>query len=236
MAKQTSFFASISRLYPHVRPIIPRLVMGLLCALLASVVALTIPQVLRVLVNESLRPGGSADAVWIASLVVLGLGAAEAGLVALRRQFVINPATTVETQMRVHAVEVTVNGIPQGIWPIVEVGGAFYAPMLDLTLFRSGTYAGANITMLLVALIVTVKNIYASQLGPWSRVHYGVVERNLWGVTNHFYRLVLMYAIAFGLWTWFFHGSQYGLEFFAGLSAPISRSSGSFFSTWPFTP
>lgn len=23
-------------------------------------------------------------------------------------------------------------------------------------------------------------------------------------------------AIAFGLWTWFFHGSQYGLEFFAG--------------------
>ena len=64
MAKQSSFFPSISRLYPHVRPILPRLVMGLLCALLASVVALTIPQVLRVLVNESLRPGGSADAVW----------------------------------------------------------------------------------------------------------------------------------------------------------------------------
>lgn len=67
MAKQTSFFSSISRLYPHVRPIIPRLVMGLLCALLASVVALTIPQVLRVLINQSLQPGGSTDAVWIAS-------------------------------------------------------------------------------------------------------------------------------------------------------------------------
>lgn len=51
-----------------------------------------------------------------------------------------------------------------------------------------------------LAVIVTVKNIYASQLGPWSRVHYGAFERNLWGVTNHFYRLVLMYAIAFGLW------------------------------------
>ena len=50
------------------------------------------------------------------------------------------------------------------------------------------------------ALIVTVKNIYASQLGPWSRVHYGAFERNFWGVSNHFYRLVLMYAIAFGLW------------------------------------
>ena len=113
MAKQSSFFSSISRLYPHVRPILPRLVMGLLCALLASVMALAIPQVLRVLVNESLAPGGSPDAVWGASLVVLGLGIAEAGLVALRRQFVINPATTVETRMRVslygHLQDLTVS-------------------------------------------------------------------------------------------------------------------------------
>lgn len=113
MAKQTPFFTSISRLYPHVRPIIPRLVMGLLCALTASVVALAIPQVLRVLINDSLKPGGSTDALWTASLVVLCLGIAEAGLVALRRQFVINPATTVETRMRVslygHLQDLTVS-------------------------------------------------------------------------------------------------------------------------------
>ncbi|MCB5273564.1 putative multidrug export ATP-binding/permease protein [Arthrobacter sp. SO5] len=113
MAKQTPFFSSISRLYPHVKPILPRLVMGLLCALLASVVALAIPQVLRVLVNQSLQPGGDAAAVWTASLVILGLGVAEAGLVALRRQFVINPATTVETRMRVslygHLQDLTVS-------------------------------------------------------------------------------------------------------------------------------
>ncbi|WP_416405243.1 ABC transporter ATP-binding protein [Arthrobacter sp. LFS091] len=112
MSKQTSFFTSVGRLYPHVRPIIPRLLMGLICALLASIVALTIPQVLRVLVNNSLQPGGSTDAVWIAAVVILGLGIAEAGLVALRRQFVINPATTVETRMRVtlygHLQELTV--------------------------------------------------------------------------------------------------------------------------------
>lgn len=101
MAKQTSFFRSISRLYPHVRPIIPRLLMGLISALLASLVALTIPQVLRVLINTSLKPGGAADAVWSAAVVILILGIAEAGLVALRRQFVINPATTVEARMRV---------------------------------------------------------------------------------------------------------------------------------------
>ena len=101
MSKQTSFFTSVGRLYPHVRPILPRLFMGLICALLASIVALTIPQVLRVLVNNSLQPGGSTDPVWIAAVVILALGIAEAGLVALRRQFVINPATTVETRMRV---------------------------------------------------------------------------------------------------------------------------------------
>ncbi|WP_346957845.1 ABC transporter ATP-binding protein [uncultured Arthrobacter sp.] len=113
MAKQTPFFSSISRLYPHVRPIMPRLVLGLLCALLASLVALAIPQVLRVLVNDWLRPGGSSEAVWIASAVILLLGIAEAGLVALRRQFVINPATTVETRMRVslydHLQDLTVS-------------------------------------------------------------------------------------------------------------------------------
>ncbi|WP_411374318.1 ABC transporter ATP-binding protein [Arthrobacter sp. MPF02] len=113
MARQTPFFRSISRLYPHVRPIIPRLVLGLLCALMASVVALAIPQVLRVLINESLKPGGAAEAVWISAAVILVLGVAEAGLVALRRQFVINPATSVETQMRVslygHLQDLTVS-------------------------------------------------------------------------------------------------------------------------------
>ncbi|PNI09002.1 ABC transporter [Arthrobacter sp. AFG7.2] len=113
MAKQTSFFRSISRLYPHVRPIIPRLLLGLLCALLASVVALAIPQVLRVLINESLKPGGATEAIWMSAGVILVLGIAEAGLVALRRQFVINPATTVETRMRVslygHLQDLTVS-------------------------------------------------------------------------------------------------------------------------------
>ncbi|MDV2981991.1 UNVERIFIED_CONTAM: ABC transporter ATP-binding protein [Actinomycetes bacterium ARC8] len=113
MAKQSSFFRSIGRLYPHVRPIIPRLLLGLVCALLASIVALSIPQVLRVLVNESLQPGGASEAIWVSAGIILVLGIAEAGLVALRRQFVINPATTVETRMRVslydHLQELTVS-------------------------------------------------------------------------------------------------------------------------------
>ena len=154
MAKQSSFFTSISRLYPHVRPILPRLVMGLLCALLASVVALAIPQVLRVLVNESLKPGASADAVWGASLVVLVLGIAEASLVALRRQFVINPATTVETRMRVslygHLQDLTVSFHDR--W---GSGQLLSRAMTDLNFLRRWMAFGA-IMLVVTALTVVI--------------------------------------------------------------------------------
>lgn len=154
MAKQSSFFTSISRLYPHVRPILPRLVMGLLCALLASVMALAIPQVLRVLVNESLTPGGSAEAVWTASLLILVLGIAEAGLVALRRQFVINPATTVETRMRVslygHLQDLTVSFHDR--W---GSGQLLSRAMTDLNFLRRWMAFGA-IMMVVTTLTVVI--------------------------------------------------------------------------------
>jgi ATP-binding cassette subfamily B protein len=100
MPAQTTLWLSLGRLYPHLRPILPRLILGLFCALGASLMALAIPQVFRVLINTSLNPGGSTTAVWGAAGVVLGLGVLEAAFVALRRQFVIAPATTVETRMR----------------------------------------------------------------------------------------------------------------------------------------
>ncbi|MCC3265702.1 ABC transporter ATP-binding protein [Arthrobacter gengyunqii] len=100
MPAQTTLWQSLARLYPHLRPILPRLILGLFCALGASLMALAIPQVFRVLINTSLNPGGSTAAVWGAAGVVLGLGILEAGFIALRRQFVIAPATTVETRMR----------------------------------------------------------------------------------------------------------------------------------------
>ncbi|XAS63656.1 ABC transporter ATP-binding protein [Pseudarthrobacter sp. So.54] len=164
MAKQTSFFSSIRRLYPHVKPIIPRLIMGLLCALLASVVALTIPQVLRVLVNESLRPGGSTDAVWIASLVILVLGVAEAGLVALRRQFVINPATTVETRMRVslyaHLQDLTVSFHDR--W---GSGQLLSRAMTDLNFLRRWMAFGA--IMLVVTTLTVVIGVVVMFTMSW---------------------------------------------------------------------
>jgi len=57
--------------------------------------------------------------------------------------------------------------------------------------------------------VAEVMSIYVAKLGLWSTVHYGSFARNFWGVANHFYRLVLMYAIAFALW-WIFRGTDVG--------------------------
>ncbi|HEX8620118.1 MAG TPA: exosortase H-associated membrane protein [Thermoanaerobaculia bacterium] len=56
-------------------------------------------------------------------------------------------------------------------------------------------------------VITEVMSIYVAKLGLWSTVNYGEFDRNLWGVLNHFYRLVLMYAIAFALW-WIFRDAS----------------------------
>ncbi|AIY00076.1 ABC-type multidrug transport system, ATPase and permease component [Arthrobacter sp. PAMC 25486] len=97
---KTSLFTSLARMGPQLKPIMWRLILGLLTALAASIVALAIPQVYRVLVNTALEPGNGTGALWVGTGVVLVLGIIEAWLMVLRRQFVIVPATTVETRMR----------------------------------------------------------------------------------------------------------------------------------------
>ncbi|WP_091601886.1 ABC transporter ATP-binding protein [Arthrobacter koreensis] len=100
MPPQTSLWQSLGRLYPHIKPILPRLFLGFLCAVGASVVALAIPQVLRILVNNYLAPGGAVTALWWATGIVLALGTLEAVFMALRRQFAVAPSTLVETSLR----------------------------------------------------------------------------------------------------------------------------------------
>lgn len=62
------------------------------------------------------------------------------------------------------------------------------------------------------ATVAEVMSIYVAKLGPWSRVHYSDLERNVWGVVSHGYRMVLMYAIAFGLWHLFRAPADAGLN------------------------
>ncbi|WP_402465513.1 ABC transporter ATP-binding protein [Isoptericola aurantiacus] len=95
--------SSVLRLLPYVRPVLPRLVGGLVAALGASLAALAIPRVLQVLVEGPLAAGVAAhdltSLVW-PTLAVLGLGLAEAGLILLRRNLVMYPGTRVEAELR----------------------------------------------------------------------------------------------------------------------------------------
>lgn len=164
MAKQSSFFRSVSRLYPHVKPVLPRFFMGLLSALLASVVALAIPQVLRVLINDSLRPGATAQAVWGSAGLILALGVAEAVLVALRRTFVINPATTVETRMRV-SLYGHLQDLPVSFHDRWGSGQLLSRAMTDLNFIRRWMAFGA--IMLVVTTLTVVIGLVVMFTMSW---------------------------------------------------------------------
>ena len=72
-----------------------------------------------------------------------------------------------------------------------------------------GGFLAASATLALThiaGVIIRVKSIYVAKLGMWSTVNYSSFDRNVWGAADHFYRLVLMYAIAFALW-WVFRDS-----------------------------
>ncbi|HVR40485.1 MAG TPA: exosortase H-associated membrane protein [Thermoanaerobaculia bacterium] len=71
-------------------------------------------------------------------------------------------------------------------------------------------------------LITEVMSVYVLKLGPWSTVHYGDVARNFWSVANHFYRLVLMYGIAFALW-WIFRANPERAERVEGATEPSRK-------------
>ena len=92
-------FAAIARIYPWAKPALPRIYLGMVSALIAAVVALLIPQVLRSLVDGPLK-GGDASQIWSPVSTVLALGVLEAVMIWFRRWFVLQPGTKVEAELR----------------------------------------------------------------------------------------------------------------------------------------
>ncbi|MBB2975651.1 ATP-binding cassette subfamily B protein [Microbacterium endophyticum] len=90
---------ALARLLPFARPVLPRLIWGAVSAFAASIVSLAIPLVLEAVVAG---PVSSGDLMQIAfgAGIILALGLAEAGLVWLRRWFVLGPSTEVEYSLR----------------------------------------------------------------------------------------------------------------------------------------
>jgi ATP-binding cassette subfamily B protein len=144
-------FASIRRLYPYARPALPRIYLGMASALIAGVVALLIPQVLRQLVDGPLSTGDSTQ-IWPAFAVVLALGVLEAVLIALRRWFVLTPGTHIEARMR-NALYAKLQDLPVSFHDRWPSGQLLSRAVSDLGLIRRWISFGL---VLLVVNIITI--------------------------------------------------------------------------------
>ena len=96
---ELSTLRALARLLPFAKPVLPRLILGAASALVASLLALTIPLILEVVVRGPIASGDIAQIAWGAA-AILALGLAEAMMVWLRRWFVLGPATMVEYDIR----------------------------------------------------------------------------------------------------------------------------------------
>lgn len=163
-AASTSFRRTLVRLGPQIRPYLPRLIAGFLCALGAGIVALTIPQVLRGLVNSVLHPGGSTEDVWISAGIVGVLGLAEAALVFLRRVFVITPAARIETDLRIRLYR-HLQRLPVAFHDKWGSGQLLSRSMADLSLVRRWLAFGS--IMLIVSTVTVVVGLWFMFTSSW---------------------------------------------------------------------
>jgi len=144
-------FRALLRLYEYAKPAMPRLYLGMGAALIAAVLALLIPQVLRQLVDGPLQTGDSSQ-IWPAALIVLGLGVLEAVLIALRRFFVLGPGTHVEARMR-NGLYAKLQDLPVSFHDRWASGQLLSRAVSDLNMIRRWISFGL---MLLVVNILTI--------------------------------------------------------------------------------
>jgi len=112
----------------------PRIYLGMVSAMIAAIVALLIPQVLKSVVDGPLRSGDSSQ-VWPAFVAVLGLGIVEALMIALRRWFVLQPGTHVEARMR-NALYRQLQNLPVSFHDRWPSGQLLSRAMSDLNMIR----------------------------------------------------------------------------------------------------
>ncbi|GEK20781.1 ABC transporter [Cellulomonas xylanilytica] len=144
------------RLRRWARPALPRIALGGLTALGASLLALAVPQVLRVIVNGPLLTEGSRRGVILGALLVLALGALEAFLVWCRRALILTPGTTVERDMRTDLFQHLLD-LPVEFHDRWSGGQLLSRIMSDLGTIRRWTVFG--LVMLLVSATTVVVGI-----------------------------------------------------------------------------
>ncbi len=142
---------ALARLIPFARPVLPRLTLGFLSALIASLLALTIPLVLEVVVAGPIASGDPAQLVW-GSVVILILGLLEALMVWARRWFVLAPATKVEYDLRV-GFYARLQRLPVSFHDRWQSGQLLSRMMQDISLIRRWLAFGV---VLLVVNMITI--------------------------------------------------------------------------------
>ena len=143
--------ATLLRLLPYVKTALPKIYLGMASALIAGIVALVIPQVLRVLVDGPLQDGDSSKIWWPVALV-LALGVLEAVMIWLRRFFVLQPGTKVEAGMR-NALYAKLQDLPVSFHDRWPSGQLLSRALSDLGLIRRWLLFGI---VLLVVNTVTI--------------------------------------------------------------------------------
>jgi ATP-binding cassette subfamily B protein len=129
----------------------PRIYLGMVVALIAAIVALLIPQVLRALVDGPLQDG-DASQIWWPVAAVLGLGVLEAIMIWFRRWFVLQPGTMVEADMR-NALYKRLQELPVSFHDRWASGQLLSRVVSDLNLIRRWISFG---TVLLVVNVITI--------------------------------------------------------------------------------
>ena len=142
---------SLARLLPIVRPVLPRLSLGAASALVAALLALSIPLVLEALVEGPIASGDLSMLAWGAGLVLL-LGLLEAGAVWARRWFVLAPATKVEYEIRTEFYR-RLQRLPVAFHDRWQSGQLLSRMMQDISMLRRWLAFGM---VLLVVNILTI--------------------------------------------------------------------------------
>ncbi|WP_237224685.1 ABC transporter ATP-binding protein [Rothia nasisuis] len=151
-------------LWTYSKPIRGRWVAGLLVSLAAAVIAISIPQVLGWIVDAMLTDSPTTGTVWAGGGLVFALGIVQAALFFLRRQLVLEPASTVENTMRIDLFDRLLR-FPVSFHDRWPSGQLLTRAMGDLSTIRRWTAFGL-IQVITVAVQVTLGTLYMFN-GAW---------------------------------------------------------------------
>ncbi|EXJ50452.1 ABC transporter ATP-binding protein [Microbacterium sp. MRS-1] len=180
--ERLSTVRALARLYPFARSVLPRLVAGAVSALVASLLALSIPLVLEVLVQGPIAAGASATGdrnqlVWGAALILV-LGLLEAVMVWLRRWFVLAPSTKVEYDLRTSFYQ-RLQRLPVAFHDRWQSGQLLSRMMQDISMLRR--WMAFGIVLLVVNLLTILVGMALLFRWHWALgVTFLVVCAPLW--------------------------------------------------------